>query len=78
MQVIRNLYENYFDKMYGPYGIYDAMSPHHDFYPMRYLAIDQGPIVTMIENHRSGLGWKLFMGAPEVKHGLQVLDFDGY
>ena len=78
MQVIRNLYENYFDKMYGPYGFYDAMSPHHDFYPKRYLAIDQGPIVTMIENHRSGLGWKLFMGAPEVKHGLQVLDFDGY
>jgi hypothetical protein len=78
MQVIRNLYENYFDKMYGSYGFYDAMSPHHDFYPRRYLAIDQGPIVTMIENHRSGLGWRLFMGAPEVKHGLQVLDFDGY
>ena len=26
-----------------------------------YLAIDEGPIVVMIENYRSGLLWKLFM-----------------
>lgn len=75
MKVIRNLYENYGDKVFGKYGFFDAMSPQHDFYPQRYLAIDQGPMVTMIENHRSGLGWKLFMGAPEVKVGLDRLGF---
>lgn len=50
------------------------MSPHHDYFPNRYLAIDQGPIVAMIENYRTGLGWKLFMGAPEVKEGLKSWD----
>lgn len=75
MKVIRNLYENYGEKVFGKYGFYDAMSPHHDFFPQRYLAIDQGPMVTMIENHRSGLGWELFMAAPEVQVGLDRLGF---
>jgi len=75
MEVIKNLYYNYGSKVFGKYGFYDAMSPHHDFFPTRYLAIDQGPIVAMIENHRTGLGWELFMGAPEVKEGLTKLGF---
>ncbi len=78
MMVIRNLYENYGSKVFGKYGFYDAMSPEHDFFPKRYLAIDQGPMVTMIENYRSGLGWNLFMNAPEIKLGLQKLEFEGY
>ena len=40
-----------------------------------YLAIDQGPIVVMMENHRTGLMWKLFMGVPEVRTGLRKLGF---
>ena len=40
-----------------------------------YLAIDQGPIVVMIENHRSGLLWKLFMSCPEIQAGLAKLGF---
>ncbi|SFO65277.1 hypothetical protein SAMN04488519_110109 [Algoriphagus ornithinivorans] len=76
MKVIRNLYENYGDQVLGPYGFYDAMSPHHNFFPQRYLAIDQGPMVTMIENYRSGLGWKLFMNAPEIQAGLDKLGFE--
>lgn len=75
MAVIRNLYENYGEKVFGPYGFFDAISPHHDFFPQRYLAIDQGPMVSMLENHRSGLGWSLFMGAPEVQNGLDRLGF---
>jgi hypothetical protein len=75
MKVIRNLYENYGNKVFGKYGFFDAMSPQYDFFPQKYLAIDQGPMVTMIENHRTGLGWRLFMGAPEVKVGLDRLGF---
>ncbi len=75
MKVIRNLYENYGDKIFGKYGFFDAMSPQYDFFPQKYLAIDQGPMVTMIENHRTGLGWRLFMGAPEIKVGLDRLGF---
>ncbi|HAZ24614.1 MAG TPA: beta-glucosidase, partial [Algoriphagus sp.] len=73
--VIKNLYYNYGDKTFGKYGFYDAMSPHHEYFPNRYLAIDQGPMIAMIENHRTGLGWKLFMNAPEVIEGLKKLDF---
>ncbi|MBL7762863.1 MAG: beta-glucosidase, partial [Chitinophagaceae bacterium] len=36
--------------------------------------IDQGPIVVMIENYRSGLLWNLFMSIPEIKNGLKKLD----
>ena len=64
------------DKLWGPYGFYDAFSETDNWYPRRYLAIDQGPIVAMIENYRSGLLWKLFMSCPEVKDGLRKLDFE--
>jgi hypothetical protein len=63
------------DKLLGDYGFYDAFSEHYDWYTPRYLAIDQGPIVVMMENQRSGLLWKLFMSAPEVQSGLTKLGF---
>lgn len=75
MKVIRHLYEDLGDKVWGEYGFYDAFSEQADWYTPRYLAIDQGPVVVMIENYRSGLLWKLFMGAPEVKEGLKKLGF---
>lgn len=75
MEVLKNFYYNLGDRIWGPYGFYDAFSIEHDWYPERYLAIDQGPIVVMIENHRSGLLWDLFMSAPEIKKGLRKLDF---
>lgn len=56
------------------YGFPDGFSPKADWIASRYLAIDQGPIVAMIENHRSGLLWDLFMAAPEVKRGLDALE----
>ncbi len=61
--------------LFGAYGFYDAFSETDSWYPQRYLAIDQGPIVVMMENYRSGLLWKLFMSCPEVKQGLTKLGF---
>lgn len=75
MKVIRHLYEDLGDKVWGKYGFYDAFSETDNWYPKRYLGIDQGPITVMIENGRSGLLWKLFMNSPEVKAGLKKLDF---
>lgn len=74
LQVMRHLYEMG-DKVFGPYGFYDAFSETADWYPQRYLAIDQGPIAVMIENYRTGLLWKLFMSHPDVKEGLKKLGF---
>ncbi len=64
------------DKVWGEYGFYDAFSETADWYTPRYLAIDQGPIVVMMENYRTGLLWKLFMSCPEIKQGLKKLNFD--
>jgi hypothetical protein len=75
MRALRHFYFDLGSKIFGEYGFYDAFSEHHDWYPPRYLAIDQGPAVVMIENHRSGLLWKLFMSAPEVQTGLDKLGF---
>ena len=75
MQAVKYWYYNLGDKVFGDYGFYDAFSEHFDWYLPRYLAIDQGPAVVMIENHRSGLFWKLFMSAPEVQTGLKKLGF---
>jgi hypothetical protein len=55
MDVLRNLYYNYGDRTFGKYGFYDAMSVEKNFYPERYLAIDQGPIVVMMENYPTSL-----------------------
>ena len=76
MDVLKNLYYNLSDRMLGPYGFYDAFSPEEDWYPQKYLAIDQGPIVVMIENHRTGLLWDLFMSSPEIQKGLEKLGFE--
>ncbi len=74
LQVMRHLYEMG-DKVFGPYGFYDAFSETDNWYPQRYLAIDQGPIAVMLENYRSGLLWKLFMSHPDVQKGLKELGF---
>ena len=72
---IKHWYNDMKDKLWGPYGFYDAFSETNNWYPQKYLAIDQGPQVVMIENYRSGLLWKLFMSCPEVQQGLNKLGF---
>lgn len=76
IQAMRHWYENLGDKVFGEYGFYDAFSETENWFPQRYLAIDQGPIVVMIENHRSGLLWDLFMSSPEIQDGLRKLGLE--
>lgn len=75
MKVMKHFYFDLGDKIWGEYGFYDAFSEESDWFIPRYLAIDQGPIVVMIENHRTGLLWDLFMSSPEVQQGLDKLGF---
>jgi hypothetical protein len=75
MKALRFFYYELGDKLWGPYGFYDAFSIHHNWFADNYLAIDQGPIVVMIENHRSGLLWELFMNNTEIHDGLTSLGF---
>ena len=75
MDALKDFYYNLGDKIWGKYGFYDAFSEQAGWYPERYLAIDQGPVVVMIENYRSGLLWNLFMKSPDVLNGLKMLGF---
>ena len=72
---MKHFYFELGDKIFGEYGFYDAFSEQDNWYPTRYLAIDQGPAVVMMENYRTGLLWKLFMSCPEVQGGLKELGF---
>lgn len=55
---------------------YDAFNTTKGWYANSYLAIDQGPIVVMIENYRTGLLWNLFMSSPEVAPAKVKLNFN--
>ncbi len=63
------------DHLWGDYGFYDAFDVSAAWWATSTLAIDQGPIISMIENYRTGLLWRLFMSAPEVQMGLTKLGF---
>jgi hypothetical protein len=63
-------------RLWGRFGFVDAFQPGGRWIARTYLAINQGPIVAMIENHRSGLLWDLFMAAPEATRGLARLGID--
>lgn len=76
MKVARFLYYKLGDRTWGEYGFYDAFNVSAGWWANSYLAIDQGPIIVMIENYRTGLCWNLFMSAPEIKAGLTKLGFN--
>jgi hypothetical protein len=66
------------ERVWRRYGFIDAFNETEDWYDDDYLAIDQGAIIAMIENHRTGLLWRLFMSCPETGAGLARLGFEGW
>lgn len=75
MEALHFFYYTLGDKLWGEYGFKDAFNPTENWTASSFLAIDQGPIVVMIENHRTGLLWNHFMGSTEVQNGLKKLGF---
>jgi hypothetical protein len=73
---LKNFYFNLGDRIWSEYGFVDAFNETKNWYAKSHLAIDQGPIIVMIENYRTGLLWKLFMSAPEIRQGLKKLGFE--
>ena len=81
------------DHLYGGYGFLDALNPSftatevplrhgrvipgRGWYDSDYLGIDQGPILAMIENHRSGLVWNVLRGNAHIRRGLRRAGFTG-
>ncbi|MGE5812245.1 MAG: glucoamylase family protein, partial [Ignavibacteria bacterium] len=73
---LKNIYEKYGSKgLWGEYGLKDAFNPTAGWYDPDYLGLDEGPIVIMIENYRTGLIWNYAMKDPVIKRGLERLGF---
>ncbi len=70
------MYDKYGDKgLWGKYGFKDAFNLTVDWYDKDYLGLDEGPIVIMIENYKSGLVWKYAMKDSVINKGLEKLGF---
>ena len=76
MAALRHFYEDMGERLWRDRGFADAFSDSAGWVADSHLAIDQGPIVVMIENHRSSLLWQLFMSCPEIDAGLRRLGFE--
>lgn len=76
MAALHYFYYKLGDRLWSDYGFIDAFNLTTGWYDSgMHIAIDQGPIIVMIENYRSGLIWRLFMSDSEVLNGLQRLGF---
>jgi hypothetical protein len=76
MAALRHFYEDMGERLWRDRGFADAFNDSAGWVADSHLAIDQGPIVVMIENHRSSLLWQLFMSCPEIGAGLRRLGFE--
>ena len=64
-----------YPKLWGRYGFSDSFNANHNWYSGKVLAIDQGPMILMIENYRSNLIWKIMNQSPIIREGLQKAGF---
>ena len=75
LAALRYMYATYRSQLWGPYGFKDAFNPTQKWFATDYLAIDQGPIVLMIENYRTGRIWHVFMQHVAIQRGLEHAGF---
>lgn len=75
LEALKHFYRNLGNNTWGWMGFYDAFNQSRSWWASSYLAIDQGPIIGMIENYRSGLLWEKFMANPEIEPMLTSIGF---
>ena len=75
MAVIRNLWNNYRGQLWTPYGFRDAFNLTDTWWGPDIIGIDQGPIIIMIENYRTGAVWSRFMQNTDIQLGLGRIGF---
>lgn len=75
LRCLRHLYEHHYNKLWGRYGFSDAFNLDRDWFSQEVLAIDQGPLLLMIENHRSGLIWKVMQQNSALQKAMKAVGF---
>ena len=88
----REMSRRYGANLYSTYGFLDAFNPtlrtteelkhgrvdpNQGWFDVDYLGIDQGPILAMIENYRTGLVWNTMKKNPHIVRGLKRAGFTG-
>ena len=92
MPAIAEMHRRWGEHLFAKYGFLDSFNPTLDiarptqhgrvvpgvgWFDGDYLGIDQGPIVAMIENYRSGLVWNTMRKNPHIVRGLRRAGFTG-
>ena len=75
MAALRHFYRNFGPRVWGVYGFHDGFNESQNWFDEVYMALNQAPIVVMIENHRTGLVWNRFMSNPEIAPALEAIGF---
>ena len=75
LPTIRNMWNNYRRQLWTRYGFRDAFNLKVNWWDTDIIGIDQGPIIIMIENYRTGKVWKRFMKNADIQRGLAVAGF---
>lgn len=76
LPTIYSITDKYGDKLWGEFGYYDAFNPTANWVDNDFLGIDEGPMLIMIENFRTGLVWDYVMKDPIIQKGLNRLGFE--
>ena len=82
---LRAMFDKYGTALYQEYGFKDSFNPtftwgngnENGWIDKDYIGIDQGPILIMIENYRTGLIWNILKKNPYITHGLLKAGFTG-
>jgi len=75
LPTIKSLNEKYGTRLWGKYGYYDSFNLTANWVNDDFIGIDQGPMLIMIENFRTGLVWNYVMKDPIIRKGLDRLGF---
>lgn len=75
MAALKHFYRDLGAKVWGNYGFFDGFNPSQNWFEEVNMGLNQAPIVVMIENHRTGLIWRLFMANPEIAPMLKAIGF---
>ena len=85
LATLESIYNTFGNKVYREYGFIDAFNPsytwgkgnEHGWFDVDYIGIDQGPILLMLENYRTGFIWTLMKRNPYIRDGLIKAGFTG-
>lgn len=75
LPTLREMERKYRDRLWGPYGFRDAFNRSRNWWATDTLGIDQGPMLLMVENHRTGAVWRRMRGSVVLQRGLKRAGF---